>query len=154
MFSQWRLRKLLSSRIRCRVIGIKMPTDVSEEPAVSNSFAIVTSAFKMNKACYYATHVPILSCKLPHTRRQSTAVWIYFVLFTLTVYRIHFNNTNPFLLTFLSFTSKDSTALLVGRSRDRFPVVSLGIFSVPTNRTMCPGVDSAAKNEDQGFLLG
>jgi len=45
-------------------------------------------------------------------------------------------------------------ALLVGRSRDRFPVVSLGIFSMATDRTMCPGVDSASKNEYQGFLLG
>jgi hypothetical protein len=43
---------------------------------------------------------------------------------------------------------------LVGRSRDRFPVVSLGIFSIATDRTMCPGVDSASKNEYQGFLLG
>jgi hypothetical protein len=43
---------------------------------------------------------------------------------------------------------------IFGRSRDRFPVVSLGIFSVATNRTMCPGVDSASKNEYQGFLLG
>jgi len=25
--------------------------------------------------------------------------------------------------------------------------VSLGIFSVATDRTMCPGVDSASKNE-------
>jgi len=47
------------------------------------------------------------------------------------------------------------TALLVGRSRDRFPVVSLWIFSVaPTDRTMCPGVDSASENEYQEFLLG
>ena len=47
------------------------------------------------------------------------------------------------------------TALLVGRSRDRFPVVSLGIFSVaPSDGTMCPGVDSAPENEYQGFLLG
>ena len=37
--------------------------------------------------------------------------------------------------------------LLFGRSRDRFPVVSLGIFSVATDGTMCPGVDSASKNE-------
>ena len=27
-------------------------------------------------------------------------------------------------------------------------------FSVATDRTMCPGVDSASKNEYQGFLLG
>ena len=44
-------------------------------------------------------------------------------------------------------------ALLVGRSRDRFPVLSLEIFSVATNRTMCPEFDSASKNEYQGFLL-
>ena len=46
------------------------------------------------------------------------------------------------------------TALLVGRSWDRFPVVSLGIFSVASDGTMCPGIDSASKNEYQGFLLG
>ena len=28
-----------------------------------------------------------------------------------------------------------------------------GFFSVATDRTMCPGVDSASKNEYQGFLL-
>jgi hypothetical protein len=39
------------------------------------------------------------------------------------------------------------TALLVGGSRDRSPVVSLGIFSETTNENMCPGVDSASKNE-------
>jgi hypothetical protein len=39
------------------------------------------------------------------------------------------------------------------RSRDRFPVVSMGIFSVATDKPMCPGVDSASKNEYQGFLL-
>ena len=44
---------------------------------------------------------------------------------------------------------------LVGRSRDRSPVVSLGIFSVvPSDKTMCPEVDSASENEYQGFLLG
>jgi hypothetical protein len=39
--------------------------------------------------------------------------------------------------------------LLVGRSRDRSPVASLGIFSEATDGTMCPGVDSASKNEYQ-----
>jgi len=33
-------------------------------------------------------------------------------------------------------------------------VVSLGIFSVATDRTMWPGVDSASENKYQGFLLG
>jgi hypothetical protein len=32
--------------------------------------------------------------------------------------------------------------------------VTLGIFSVATDGTMCSGVDSASKNEYQGFLLG
>ena len=40
-------------------------------------------------------------------------------------------------------------------SRDRFPVMSLGIFSViPSDKTMCPKVDSASENEYQGLLLG
>jgi len=33
-------------------------------------------------------------------------------------------------------------------------VVSLGIFSVATDGTMCPGVDLASKNVYRGFLLG
>jgi hypothetical protein len=45
-------------------------------------------------------------------------------------------------------------ALLVGGSRDRPPVVSLGTFSVATDGTMCPGVDSATKNEYQDFPAG
>jgi hypothetical protein len=47
-----------------------------------------------------------------------------------------------------------SAALLVGRSRERFPMLSLGIFSVsPPDGTMCPGVDSASENGYQGSLL-
>ena len=39
-----------------------------------------------------------------------------------------------------------STVLLVGRSRYRIPVASVtGIFLVDTDRTMCPGVNSASK---------
>jgi hypothetical protein len=41
------------------------------------------------------------------------------------------------------------TSVLVGGSRDRSPVVSLGIFSEATDGTMCPGVDSASRNEYQ-----
>jgi hypothetical protein len=41
------------------------------------------------------------------------------------------------------------TALLVGGSWDRYPVVSLGIFYEATDETTCPGVDSASKNEYQ-----
>jgi hypothetical protein len=47
------------------------------------------------------------------------------------------------------------TALLVGESRDRSPVVSLAIFfPVATDGTMCPGVDSASKNEYYDTLGG
>ena len=42
-----------------------------------------------------------------------------------------------------------ASALLVGGSRDRSPVVSLGIFSVATDETMYPGVDSASNNDYQ-----
>ena len=41
------------------------------------------------------------------------------------------------------------SALLVGGSRDRSPVMSLGICSEATDGTMCPGLDSASKNECQ-----
>ena len=38
---------------------------------------------------------------------------------------------------------------------DRIPVASVtGIFLVDTDRTMCPGVNSASKNEYQGFPWG
>ena len=41
--------------------------------------------------------------------------------------------------------------LLVGRSRDRIPVASVtGIFLVDTDRTMCPGVNSASKKMSTG----
>jgi hypothetical protein len=49
----------------------------------------------------------------------------------------------------IRFFATVCTALLFGGSRDRYPVVSLGIFSVATDGTMCPGVDSASKNEYQ-----
>ena len=55
----------------------------------------------------------------------------------------------------LGWRSGYGAALLVGRSRDRFPVVSLGIFSVAhPDRTMFHEVDSASESEYQGFLLG
>ena len=47
-----------------------------------------------------------------------------------------------------------SIALLVGGTRDRSLVVSLGIFSAATDGTMCPGVDSASTNEYQDTTGG
>jgi len=51
---------------------------------------------------------------------------------------------------------KQSAAPLVERSRDRFPLVSLGIFFRGSfqKKNTCPEVDSASENEYQGFLLG
>jgi len=50
---------------------------------------------------------------------------------------------------------RPGTVLLVGRSWNRIPVASFtGIFLVDTDITMCPGVNSASKNEYQGFPWG
>jgi len=49
------------------------------------------------------------------------------------------------------------TTLHVGRSRVRFPMVSMRIFHWrnPSGRTMGPGVDSASnRNEYQEYFLG
>ena len=62
---------------------------------------------------------------------------------------IHTANYARYTRVYLGWRSGQCTALLVARSRDRSPVVSLGIFSEATDRTMCPGVDSASKNEYQ-----
>jgi hypothetical protein len=45
----------------------------------------------------------------------------------------------------LGWGSGEGTALLVGKSGDRSPVVSLGTFSEATDGTICPGVESASK---------
>jgi hypothetical protein len=43
--------------------------------------------------------------------------------------------------------SIQGTALLVGRSRDRSPLVSLGIFFEATDGTMCAGIDSLTHSQ-------
>ena len=43
-------------------------------------------------------------------------------------------------------------ALLVGRSRDRSPVVSLGIFSEVSDKSMCPGSSQPLKMSTRIFL--
>jgi len=64
-------------------------------------------------------------------------------------------NENSKTVIFIVAFPLNIAALLVGRLRDRSPVVSLGIFSVDlTDKTMCPEVDSASENEYQEFLLG
>jgi hypothetical protein len=42
--------------------------------------------------------------------------------------------------------------LLVGRSRDRSPVVSLGIFSEASDKPMCPGSTQPLKMSTRIFL--
>ena len=45
--------------------------------------------------------------------------------------------------------NQDEEVQVKYREQTEFPVVSLGIFYVATDGTMCPGVDSASKNEYQ-----
>jgi hypothetical protein len=54
---------------------------------------------------------------------------------------------------FLRTLATDITALLVGRSRDRSPVVSLGIFSVESDNSMCRGSTQPLKMSTR-ILLG
>jgi hypothetical protein len=79
--------------------------------------------------------------------RLSTS-WKFRIVKSLFCFRILMEH----LRVFYKVSSIDHW-LLDGRPPDRFPVVSLGFFSVATDRTMCPGVDLASKNEYQGFLL-
>ena len=44
--------------------------------------------------------------------------------------------------------------LQVGRTRDRFQAVILGIYSVAADISVCPGVNSASKNEYQDIPGG
>ena len=44
--------------------------------------------------------------------------------------------------------------LQVSRTRDRFQAVTLGIYSVAVDISVCPGVDSASKNEYQDIPGG
>ena len=48
----------------------------------------------------------------------------------------------------------EGTTLQVGRTRDRFRAVTLGIYSVAADISVCPGVDSASKNEYQDIPVG
>ena len=48
----------------------------------------------------------------------------------------------------------NGAAILVGRSRDRSPVLSPGIFSEATDGTMCSEIDSASKSKYQGTPVG
>jgi hypothetical protein len=54
----------------------------------------------------------------------------------------------------LSALKGKGSTLLVGRSRDRSAVVSLGIFSVVCDISMCPGSTQPLKNEYQDTLGG
>ena len=62
--------------------------------------------------------------------------------------------TSPFTLPWVHTLQEAWGSVLDGRSRDRSPVLSLGIFSEVTDGTMCPEVDSASKNEYQDTPRG
>jgi hypothetical protein len=49
------------------------------------------------------------------------------------------DNHKHLLVDFDYYNKHKSTALLIGVSWDRSPVVSLGIFSVASDNSMCPG---------------
>jgi hypothetical protein len=82
---------------------------------------------------------------------------MYTILGSFYLYVVHpavlylnHNNHNPVQHIFAL-----GSVVFKARSRDRFPVVShWGFYSVATDGTMCPGVDSASKNEYEGFRLG
>jgi hypothetical protein len=73
-------------------------------------------------------------------------IFIYLFLF-IYIYFIHIQKS-------LGWRSGKGTALLAGRSRDRSPVVSLGIFfSVASDNFMCPGSTQPLKMSTR-ILLG
>jgi hypothetical protein len=51
------------------------------------------------------------------------------------------------LISHYSYVYTQGTAILVGGSLNRTPIVSLGIFSEVSDGIMCPRIDSASKNE-------
>jgi hypothetical protein len=51
-----------------------------------------------------------------------------------------------------SATFMGTTALLVGRTPDRSPVVSLGIFSEASDKSMCPGSTQPFEMSTRIFL--
>jgi hypothetical protein len=61
-----------------------------------------------------------------------------------------------FIATYLPSAVGWGTALQVGRTRVRFPMVSLEFFiDVIISTALCPGIDSASnRNEYQGYFLG
>jgi hypothetical protein len=74
-----------------------------------------------------------------------------FVCVCVCVHTYIYIYTHTYIPTYIDVWAWGSVVVkaLVGGSRDRSPVVSLEIFSEATDGTMCPGVDSASKNEYQ-----
>jgi len=87
--------------------------------------------------------------------KNSVTTDMFLTLLQTTVTHTHTINYIVYIKVWgLGWRSGQGTALPVGTSWDRFPVVSMRIFSVAPDGTMCPGVDSVSENEYQGFLLG
>ena len=73
------------------------------------------------------------------------------------MWQIHFITVQAVfkMIAMLTKSPVTSPGIDPGRSRDRFPVVSLGIFSVvPSDKTMCSEVNSALKMSTRYFSWG
>jgi hypothetical protein len=64
---------------------------------------------------------------------------------------VHNMNLRVFM-TYIHTNIRVLAALLVGRSPDRSPVVSLGIFSEATDKSMCPGSTQPFEMSTRIFL--
>jgi hypothetical protein len=60
--------------------------------------------------------------------------------------------TKFYVIHYVTLGPGGSVVLLVGRSRDRSPVVSLGIFSEESDKSMCPGSTQPLKMSTRIFL--
>ena len=65
-----------------------------------------------------------------------------------------YSYVEEFLMLWKEMGAWGDVVVLVGRSRDRFPVVTWDFFRGTPDRTMCPEVDSSYESEYQGFRLG
>ena len=111
------------------------PLLCQSKPVKSLTLDFFNIYFNIN--CHLCPGLPSVGFSIRFRLKFCTAL-ISLIHYTCLAYFVVLNLTTLILC---------GTALLVGRSRDRFPEVSLGIFSVAPDGTMCPGVDSASKND-------
>ena len=96
--------------------------------------------------CFTGQALPLVYCKHPHACKKCP-------------WKIMQNGEGPtgepIWHTHLSNSGAwGSVKLQVGRTQDRFQAVTLGIYSVAADISMCPGVDSASKKWVPGYSWG